>query len=131
MKQTEIEQMCARVAAAWGVEVSAVEFESKEGNFVEDGMVVYDELGSGFSWIPSVGRLAVGANNRFGVIWLHNQSVIGKIATNKAARFLFCMGYDIAFLEEAGVTVTVHEKLEWAMQMRERGFEIEARGEKK
>lgn len=138
MKTAEIEQMRAKVAAAWGVGVSEVEHEKLNWAEIQNAFTIL-RYGLAIQW-RAEGQFLVSRNHSLGSNGKNSSNFYysfrsgfnapygcftRNVSTEGEARFFFCMGYDIAFLEAEGVAVSAHDKLEWACQMRDAGFPIE------
>ncbi len=138
MNRNEIEQMRARIAAAWGVDVSEVEYEALIYAAQTDSFTI--ELGANkIQWRPEVAWLLLKTTEDYMPAQIDMNAPVAHrfsvpITTLRLhfnakeffaiAHFLYCMGYDIQFLIDASVTVRAHDKLEWAQQMKEKGFAL-------
>lgn len=120
----ETEQMRARVAIAWGVDSLDIEYiDMREGI----GFFAYSKNNLRLNYVPHDERMIL-EDDKY---WLSTSLRFCKVPLNIAKtphghrfiRFYYWMGYDIQFLIDAGVNVTAHDRLEWAMQMKERGFD--------
>ena len=125
---TEIEQMRERVAAAWGVEVNEIDFWNEE-----KASHLFTFVSGEWALRMSRGRtLFVIHNGKYRAVINTGNNEANKALTHtelgsnvyRVARFLYCMSYGVECLEVRGVTVTGHDKLEWAQQMKERGFAL-------
>ena len=136
MESPEIEQMRARVAAAWGVDVAnTLPIRVDKARLAQGEIVVtWEWQDHWFDWWFNSNLdsyvLCVDRPKPYGEERIYPLHKIGPAylplgVQKQIARFLYCMGYDIQFLIDAGVTVTGHDKLEWAQQMKERGFALE------
>ncbi len=130
----EIEQLCARLAAAWNIDIDDIGLELN--NVGESYLCNMANERLGYEHIR--GDISVRGEDFWAIVchhrpisyWLLSRLRLpeNKDLSSIIYRFYFWMGADVQFLEDAGITVRAHDKLEWALQMREKGFTLNANG---
>ena len=128
----EIEQMRARVAAAWGVDVGEVDHRPTIHRIGNAEKFSIQKGSASMEYSEELGNLLVfNGENLVNAVFIEGTFLneLRFLDLPWITRFFFCMGYDIQFLIDAGVTVTGHEMSVWMDEMRDAGHPIEPRGE--